>query len=99
MAGPLGDSGLIHRSILPVPRCIPVKAALTGSTAIDGFNMNPEKQLKAIRKTFKDFKTCEVARILRDDIPTFMEFPLAKRPEDLALANAAFLGSSYEGVK
>jgi agmatinase len=37
--------------------------------------------------------------ILRDDIPTFMELPQAKKPADLAGVEAAFLGMPYEGVK
>ncbi len=36
--------------------------------------------------------------ILRDDIPTFMELPHAKKPADLAGVDAAFLGMPYEGV-
>lgn len=40
-----------------------------------------------------------MARILRDDIPTFIEAPLAERASDLAGADVVFLGLPYEGVK
>jgi agmatinase len=37
--------------------------------------------------------------ILRDDVPTFMELPHARRPADLAGLDAVFLGYPFEGVK
>jgi len=37
--------------------------------------------------------------ILYGDVPTFMELPHARRPDDLTGANVAFLGMGYEGVK
>ncbi len=40
-----------------------------------------------------------MAPILRGDIPTFMEAPLAVRPEELSGADVVFLGLPYEGVK
>lgn len=40
-----------------------------------------------------------MAPILRDDIPTFIEAPLAEHAAELAGANAVFLGLPYEGVK
>jgi arginase family enzyme len=36
--------------------------------------------------------------ILHGDVPTFMELPLARRPEDLAGADAAIVGFGYEGI-
>ena len=36
--------------------------------------------------------------ILYGDVPTFMELPLARRPEDLAGADAAIVGFGYEGI-
>jgi arginase family enzyme len=36
--------------------------------------------------------------IYHGDVPTFMELPLAKRPEDLNGADAAILGFGYEGI-
>ena len=39
-----------------------------------------------------------VEDILRDDIPTFMELPLATKPEHLVGADAAVLGIPYEGI-
>jgi len=40
-----------------------------------------------------------MARVLRDDIPTFMEAPPATYAADLAGADVVFLGLPYEGVK
>lgn len=39
-----------------------------------------------------------VEDILHDDVPTFMELPLARRPEDLAGVDAAVIGFGYEGI-
>lgn len=37
--------------------------------------------------------------ILYDDVPTFMELPHARKPQDLENVDAAFLGMGYEGIK
>jgi len=39
-----------------------------------------------------------VEDILEGDTPTFMELPLAAKPEDLAGADAAVMGFGYEGI-
>ena len=39
-----------------------------------------------------------VEDILYGDVPTFMELPLARRPEHLAGADAAIIGFGYEGI-
>ncbi|HCF50053.1 MAG TPA: hypothetical protein DER60_07205, partial [Syntrophomonas sp.] len=36
--------------------------------------------------------------ILKGDTPTFMEYPLAKKPQDLQGADAAILGIPFEGL-
>ena len=36
--------------------------------------------------------------ILYGDVPTFMELPLARKPEDLAGADAVIVGFGYEGI-
>jgi len=40
----------------------------------------------------------KVEDILHSDVPTFMELPAARKPEQLAGADAAVLGFGYEGV-
>jgi arginase family enzyme len=39
-----------------------------------------------------------VQDILHDDVPTFMELPLATKPQDLVGADAAIMGFGYEGI-
>ncbi len=40
----------------------------------------------------------KVEDILHDDVPTFMELPLAQKPGDLEGADAAIIGFGYEGI-
>jgi len=66
------------------------------------------KEMNRIREAFKRAEAAarsssarrerRVEDILHGDIPTFMELPVARKPHELAGADAAVLGFGYEGI-